>query len=254
MEELLNKYFSEIDNKIQLQGITNKTNSQILLQTFKYFDKTSSGYCNYTDFIKVNKKLDITMNPQEFQKIFCYYDIANEDLINYNDLINDIYNLNNNSSKIGDENIFSEDNFLIINKINEHIPPYSKPFFKKIIFNLINNELGPGVALLILYQGFILADKNFEQKLTLKEFVKVMNDNNINLSISDIQMLFHSYDLNKDGFFLYAIMLEDLINKYLNNQRKKIIEKKLEEIMKALNKNKKDEIKLYSLIYSYIIK
>ena len=42
MEELLNKYFSEIDNKIKLQGIANKTNSQILLQTFKYFDKTSS--------------------------------------------------------------------------------------------------------------------------------------------------------------------------------------------------------------------
>ena len=92
-----------------------------------------------------------------------------------------------------------------------------------------------------------MADKNYEQKLTLNEFVKVMNDNNVNLTISDIQMLFHCYNLNNDGYFLYEIMFEDLINKYLNNQRRKIIEKKLEEIMRALNKNEKGKIKLYSI-------
>ena len=246
MEELLIKYFSEIDNKIKLQGIKNKTNSEVLLQTFKYLDKTSSGYCNYSDFIKVNKKLGIILSIQEFQEIFFYYDIHNEKIINYYDLINDIYNLNKND-EINCENNKIENNSLIIKKNNNIKPPYKKPVFEKIANNLLNNELGPGTALLILYQGFILADKNYEQKLTLNEFVKVMNDNNVNLTISDIQMLFHCYNLNNDGYFLYEIMFEDLINKYLNNQRRKIIEKKLEEIMRALNKNEKGKIKLYSI-------
>ena len=51
MEELLDKYRNELINKIKLQGIQNKTYEQILLQNFKYFDKNSSGYCNFDIFI-----------------------------------------------------------------------------------------------------------------------------------------------------------------------------------------------------------
>ena len=72
MEVILEKYKSEITNKINLLGIKNKNIAQIFLQTFKYFDKNSTGYCNYSTFIKVNQKLGIISNPQDFQKIFFY--------------------------------------------------------------------------------------------------------------------------------------------------------------------------------------
>jgi Ca2+-binding EF-hand superfamily protein len=254
MEDLLFKYKSELKNKIELQGIKNKPFSQILLQSFKYFDKNSSGLCNYDTFIKVNKKFDIILEPQEFQKIFFYYDVNNEEIIYYNDLINDIFNSNDNDNIINlnyeDEN--SQNNILnnlsnISNKNSNNIPPYKKPFFEKIINNLLNNELGPSIALLIFYQGFILADNNYIQKFTLKEFVKIMNDNDINLSISDIQTLFHTYNLNNDGFFYYEKMFEDIINKYMNNQRKKIIQNSIEEIMNKLNKIAKGKINLFNL-------
>ena len=254
MEDLLFKYKSELKNKIELQGIKNKPFSQILLQSFKYFDKNSSGLCNYDTFIKVNKKFDIILEPQEFQKIFFYYDVNNEEIIHYNDLVNDIFNSNDSDNIINlnyeDEN--SQNNILnnlsnISNKNSNNIPPYKKPFFGKIINNLLNNELGPSIALLIFYQGFILADNNYIQKFTLKEFVKIMNDNDINLSISDIQTLFHTYNLNNDGFFYYEKMFEDIINKYMNNQRKKIIQNSIEEIMNKLNKIAKGKINLFNL-------
>jgi len=254
MEDLLFKYKSELKNKIELQGIKNKPFSQILLQSFKYFDKNSSGLCNYDTFIKVNKKFDILLEPQEFRKIFFYYDVNNEEIIHYNDLVNDIFNSNDSDNIINlnyeDEN--SQNNILnnlsnISNKNSNNIPPYKKPFFGKIINNLLNNELGPSIALLIFYQGFILADKNYIQKFTLKEFVKIMNDNDINLSISDIQTLFHTYNLNNDGFFYYEKMFEDIINKYMNNQRKKIIQNSIEEIMNKLNKIAKGKINLFNL-------
>ena len=132
MEELLIKYFSEIDNKIKLQGIKNKTNSEVLLQTFKYLDKTSSGYCNYSDFIKVNKKLGIILSIQEFQEIFFYYDIHNEKLINYYDLINDIYNLNKND-EINCEYNKIENNSLIIKKIITLNLPIKNLFLRKLL-------------------------------------------------------------------------------------------------------------------------
>ena len=73
-------------------------------------------------------------------------------------------------------------------------------------------------------------------QITIEEFIKIINDNNINLSISDIQMLFHSYELNNDGFFYYEEMFNDLINLYWNNQRDKISQRKSEEIIKFLDK------------------
>ena len=208
MEELLDKFRNELINKIKLQGIQNKTPEQILLQNFKYFDKNSSGYCNFDIFIKVNRKLNINLQLIEFQRIFFYFDITNEEIINYNDLIIIIFNINNNNS----ENIGLNNSKETQNRNYKKIPPYKKPFFEKIIENLINNELGPGVNLLILYQGFILGDRGLEEKLTLNEFVQIINDNNINLTISDIQMLFRHYDLNNDGFFFYENMFDDLIN------------------------------------------
>ena len=70
MEDLLLKYTYELSNKINLLGIRNKSPVDVLLQNFKYFDKNSTGFCNYSTFIKVNKKLGIILEPQEFQKIF----------------------------------------------------------------------------------------------------------------------------------------------------------------------------------------
>ena len=216
MEELLDKYRKEIIYKIKLQGIQNKTNEEILLQNFKYFDKNSTGYCTFNIFLKINQKLNIDFQSNELEKIFSYYDTTNDELIKYNYLINDIFNINNNNInyiKNESENNFMNNSEEILDKNIKKIPPYKKPFFEKIVDNLINNELGPGVSLLILYQGFILGDKNLEGKLTLKEFVQIVNDNNINLTISDIQMLFRYYDLNNDGFFLYENLFDDLINK-----------------------------------------
>ena len=216
MEELLDKYRTELINKIKLQGIQNKTFEQILLQNFKYFDKNSSGYCTFNIFTKVNQKLGINLQSNELQKIFFYYDTTNDEIINYNDLINDLFHINDNNiinTKNNCEKNLLKDSDETLNKNYKNIPPYKKPFFEKIIDNLINNELGPGVSLLILYQGFILGDKNLEEKLTLNGFLHIINDNNINLTISDIQMLFRYYDLNNDGFFFYEIMFDDLINK-----------------------------------------
>ena len=254
MEELLDKYRNELLNKIKLQGIQNKTYEQILLQNFKYFDKNSSGYCNFNIFIKVNHKLNINLQLSEFQTIFFYYDNNKEEIINYTDLINDIFNITNNNIiniNNNNENNFVNNSNETLNRNGKNIPPYKKPFFEKIIKNLINNELGPGVSLLILYQGFILGDKNLEEKLTLNEFVQIINDNNINLTISDIQILFRYYDLNNDGFFFYENMFDDLINKYIDNKRKIIIKKQSEEILKKLIQKEKGNIQLYS-IQNYI--
>ena len=278
MNEILNRYISELKNKILLKRINNKTEKQILFQTFKYFDKNTNGYCNFEDFIKVNEKIGVILsNPQELQEIFFYFDKNNEGVINYKDFINELFKptAHNNSNKNNNDNededsygysnnknysqtnyfssynnndkkeniIFKQNNN--INKNHDRIPPYKKPFFDKIVNSLLKSEIGPSVSLLILHQGFILGDNNIMNQITIEEFIKIINDNHINLSISDIQMLFHSYELNNDGFFYYEEMFEDLINIYWNNQRKRISQRKSEEIINQLCK--KGGLKINSL-------
>lgn len=249
MEELLKKYSFELKNKIKLKGIANKTDKQILYQAFKYLDKNTSGFCNYTTFLIINQKFDVILSEEEFQKLFFYFDKNNEKLINYNDFINVIINKENKEQNLSNKSINTnnlvfkgiKENKTINNNI-DNIPLYKKPFFQKIKYYLINNEIGPNIILLILYQEFILADKDLTGKLTLNEFVKIINDNKINLSIGDIQMLLREYGLNNDGNFYYDNMIEDLINIFINNQRKKIITKKSEEIFEILNKKEKMNI------------
>ena len=274
MENLLNRYTLEVKNKILLKEISDKNEKQILFQAFKYFDSNTNGYCNYDTFIKVNQKIGVIMpNPQDLQQIFFYFDINNEGIINYKDFIDKIFissskqqNVKNNkkNDNYSPKNINysntsyyssysnKKENVIFNNNINnrKYIPPYKKPFFNKIVNSLLNNDIGPSLALLLLHQGFILGDSNFMNQITIEEFIKIINDNNIELSISDIQMLFHSYELKNDGFFFYEEMFKDLINIYWNNQRQKISERKSEEIINLLNKEGGLKINLLeNLIY-----
>ena len=282
MEKILNKYISELKNKILLKGISNKSERQVLFQAFKYYDSNSNGFCNFENFIKVNQKIGVIFpNLQDIQKIFFYFDINNEGMINYNEFIDKIFkptmknninkinpnnSKNNNNNNINknipinrknysktsyfstynketNKNIFKNNN----NKVFDYIPPYKKPFFDKIVNSILNNEIGPGVALLLLHQGFILGDNNFMNQITIEQFIKIINDNNIDLTISDIQMLFHSYELNNDGYFYYEEMFNDLINIYWNNQRQRISRRKSNEIINMLNKKEKEKFQLFLL-------
>ena len=100
MEELINKYISELVNKISLKEITNKSERQILFQAFKYFDYNTNGFCNFDNFLKVNQKLGVIMpNPRDLQKIFFYFDSNKEGLINYEDFIDNIFKQKNENKK-----------------------------------------------------------------------------------------------------------------------------------------------------------
>ena len=54
MEELIRQYKRELSERIALKKTLNKTNEQIILDNFKYFDLSSSNYCNVNDFEGLN--------------------------------------------------------------------------------------------------------------------------------------------------------------------------------------------------------
>ena len=124
MEDLLRLYKKELLERIALKKTINKTNEQILLDNFKYFDLNGNNYCNKNDFIRVNERIGIKLRKKEdLIKIFNYFDKNNSNVINYRIFSKEILGLNN--IEIDDNNFFVKKNNFINNNIN----------------NIINNDI-----------------------------------------------------------------------------------------------------------------
>jgi Ca2+-binding EF-hand superfamily protein len=84
MEDLINRYKKQLKDRVSLKKTLNKTEEQIILDNFKYFDLNSTNFSNVNDFIKVNERIGVKMrNRDELVKVFSYYDNNNLGLINY---------------------------------------------------------------------------------------------------------------------------------------------------------------------------
>ena len=155
MEDLIKIYKKELNDRVSLKKTINKTEEQIILDNFKYFDLTSTNYCNANDFIKANERIGVKMrNRDDLFKVFSYYDNNNSGLINYrifskkilsiypDDRINIIQNNNFINKNI--LNIDYNENRYIRNKINKENSNYNDKLSKSNNYNTNINNLKYG--------------------------------------------------------------------------------------------------------------
>lgn len=69
-----------------------------------------------------------------------------------------------------------------------------------------------------------MLDYHSSSRINIDDFVRVISEFKITLSITDIQMLFHSYELYKNGLFFYEEMFRDLKKIYHNEKRFEFLE------------------------------
>ena len=175
--------------------IPNKTNEQILKEYFKYFDLESLGLCNLQNFIKTNERLGLVYKKStDLEKIFNYFDKDKDGYINYKNFSREIFSMFNPNKNIQPINFIS----ILINKLNEK-----------------NGNL----AFLKLIKSFKIIDYNNTKKLTIDDFLKVLNECHLNFNSFEMQYLFQEYDLFINGVVLYYKIIEILINNYWNERR-----------------------------------
>ena len=341
MEDLINRYKYELNERISLKKTLYKTNEQIILDNFKYFDLTSSNYCNVDDFIKANERIGVKMkNKEELFKVFNYFDNNKSGLINYRVFAKQILNsysfnniyfeniyINKNSNNNNIENFSkkirtkrdnynlrnktSNDNFIFnynsttlpltqeINKkknnnnythmysnstfnkqnnftnnidkynnymqykneneidneyeneenkneynnmnMNINIPIREQPFFDKLISHLLNSNNLPSKSILLFYKNFKINQRNkLYNKISIEDYMDIINNNKINLDIKEIQTLFHYYQNQKDGNFYYEKFFDDILDVYWDNYRQNFADNKIREILDR-NRNKTKE-------------
>ena len=115
MEDLLRVYKKELFERISLKKTLNKTDEQILLDNFKYFDLNGNNYSTLQDFLRTNERIGIKMRKKEdLIKIFNFFDKNSSKVINYRIFTKKILGLNN-SKNIDDNvnNLVKNNNFII---------------------------------------------------------------------------------------------------------------------------------------------
>ena len=258
---LLSKYIKELKLKISLKMIPNKTEDYILYQNFKFFDLDSSGFCNLQNFMRANEKIGVVMNKvSDLQEIFNFFDKEKSGVIDYKKFCKEIFNLNiendpnennnnnqsNNNNNLNYKSRFNQKSNIFNDDINN-----KKPFFEKLI-NILS--LGNGARnLMNLHKQFKIVDFNNINRLTIEDFIKIISENKIGLSISDIQILFHNYELNSNGIFYYEQMFKDLKNFFWNNYRELYIEDIYNSIYKRKEININDFRNLFNINYNQIL-
>ena len=64
MDELLRIQKNELFERISLKKTRNKTNEQIMLDNFKYFDLNGNNYSSLNEFIRANERIGIKMRKR----------------------------------------------------------------------------------------------------------------------------------------------------------------------------------------------
>ena len=154
--------------------IPNKTEEQILYQYFKYYDIDDTGFTNLQNFIKTNEKLGVSLQKiSDFEKIFNYFDRSKKGIINYKDFIKEIFSIKN----------FNE---------NPNIH-----FEKKDFVLFLNNHLlekGGNLQLINLIKALQIIDYNDSMRMSIDDFLKVINESHLDLNSNEIQYLYKKYE------------------------------------------------------------
>lgn len=200
----------------------------------------SSGHCDLQQFVKANEKIGVVMRgPKELEKIFDYFDCEGTGFINYKTFIKEIFNLKFKKRSNGREGsavknrgkkegydypagmptpLNKETAYKNTGKKSGNCGDFrseshgnsghKRPFFDKLLRNLL--EKGGPRALLSLYQSFLLCDDANTGLLNIDDFIRIIKENDVNLSVSDIQMLFRCYETDENSLFCYEEMFSDL--------------------------------------------
>ena len=214
MDELLRIYKNELFERISLKKTINKTNEQIMLDNFKYFDLNGNNYSSLNEFIRANERIGIKMRKKDdFVKLFNYFDKNRAGFINYRLFIKHVLDLNNDNNYHAN-NIVKNNNFMNDEKDienNSNVPNIRKKGYLKrnmasydnIIFNFD-------------YDKYNDKNEDYNNKNIINNSTKSFNDNN---EINKNNSIDNNTNINTKVPIIEQIFFEKIIDFLLRNNK-----------------------------------
>lgn len=209
----------ELKNKLSLKSSGKTSEEALVIKAFKYFDLDNSGQCSQDEFLKAIAKLGVTGFPnKQLLEIFESYDTNKNGELDYKEFAGAIFNdeeeeedNNNNKNNKNDEEEVSEE---VRQKLHN-----SKIMDK---FRTIILKRG-GTGILGLARQFKIFDDNNSKTLDLPELTKAIRDFQVDLSPSEIKILFNIIDADGCGEIQYDEFLRE-IRGDMNSKRRSLVD------------------------------
>jgi Ca2+-binding EF-hand superfamily protein len=214
----------ELKNKLALKSSGKSSEENLIVKAFKYFDLDNSGECSPDEFVKAIAKLGVTgFDSKQLQQIFDSYDANKNGELDYKEFAACLYNEDDEEEdkpkKEADDEISDEVRQKLHNsKIMDK--------FRTIILRRGGN------GILGLARQFKIFDDNNSKTLDLAELTKAIKDFQVDLSPSEVKILFNILDSDGTGEIQYDEFLRE-IRGDMNQKRKALVDQ-------AFNKLDKD--------------
>lgn len=94
------KFIKELKNKLNQKCYGNTSEETVLVRAFKYFDLDNTGLSDAETFLKTVKKIGITsFEDDEIIEIFSLFDTNKQGVIDYRELVSDLFSNKSLSKK-----------------------------------------------------------------------------------------------------------------------------------------------------------
>ena len=250
MEDVLRIYKKELLERISLKKTLTKTNEQIILENFKYFDLSGNNYCNLNEFIKANERIGIKMQKKDdLIKIFKYFDKNYSNVINYRLFAKQILVINNN--QVNNFNYIKTNNYINNNINNNYNANKAYEEFKNNKSNN-NKRIGYMKRNMESYDNIIFNSEYDKNNNNINNFTKDetnYEDNSISNNNNEY-LINKKIPITEQPFFNKIISFLLMNNKYLPSKALLLFYKNfkmrsfnnisIEELINILSSNKID--------------
>lgn len=213
----------ELKNKLALKSSGKQSEEALIIKAFKYFDLDNSGECSKDEFIKAIAKLGVTgFSNKQLLEIFDTYDQNKNGELDYKEFAGCLFD--------EDEDEEADNNDGHHEEVSEEAR--QKLHNSKIMdkFRSVILKRG-GNGILGLARQFKIFDDNNSKTLDLAELTKAIKDFQVDLSPSEIKILFNILDTDGCGEVQYDEFLRE-IRGNMNAKRRNLVDKAFSKLDK----------------------
>ena len=218
------QFIKELKNKLSQKSYGSTIEEIVLLRAFKYFDLKNTGFCTREVFTRTMLKIGITgLTEEEISQLFSQFNPNKEGLLDYKEFVSNLYSNKSITSKKSQEvQPEKPDAQKIQNNLNKKEFLSQDPV-EQVLDRIRKKLAARGIeGVCAIARNFRIIDDNNTQTIDFNEFKKCCKDFQFDLSDSEIQMAFVSFDRDDTGEIDYDEFLRTIRGE-MNDFRKNLV-------------------------------
>ena len=226
------KFIKELKNKLNQKCYGNTSEETVLVRAFKYFDLDNTGLSDAETFLKTVKKIGITsFEDDEIIEIFSLFDTNKQGVIDYRELVSDLFSNKSLSKKqksapIVKQELSQKNETKIENEEKNNLNLNTPEEILNLMKEALNERGVQGIC--SIARNFRIIDENNSQTIDFDDFKQVCNMFNFGLDDKQLKIVFANFDSENTGEIDYDEFIRTLrgeMNEFRQNLVQNVFDK-----------------------------